>query len=88
MFVAFVAPESLTHKEILDQVAACKVSILEDVHLFDVFRDEKAIGAGKKSMAYSLTFRAPDRTLKDKEVNKAHEYVKRELVSKLGVEIR
>jgi phenylalanyl-tRNA synthetase beta chain len=86
--VAFVAPESLTHKEITDVVGACKVSILEDVHLFDVFRDETAIGAGKKSMAYSLTFRSPDRTLKDKEVNKAHEYVKRELVGKLGIEIR
>lgn len=34
-----------------------------DVHLFDVYRDEK-IGAGKKSLAYSLTYQA-EKTLTD-----------------------
>ncbi len=85
--VAFVAGETLAHKDVLNVIASCKVKILEDVHLFDIFRDD-AIGAGKKSMAYSLTFRSKDRTLKDKEVNKAHENIKSRLVSELGVEIR
>ena len=86
--VAFVANESLPHSDVLKVIRSCKVKTLEDVHLFDIFVDEQAIGAGKKSMAYSLTFRAKDRTLKDKEVNKAHEYIKSELVKRLSVEVR
>ncbi len=86
--VAFVASESLEHQQVLDTVAACNVDIVENVHLFDIFRDEGAIGKDKKSMAYSLTFRSPKRTLKDNEVNEAHESIKKRLVKDLGIEIR
>jgi phenylalanyl-tRNA synthetase beta chain len=41
--------------------------LLEDVHLFDVFRSD-ALGPNKKSLAFGLRFRAPDRTLTDEEV--------------------
>jgi phenylalanyl-tRNA synthetase beta chain len=43
-------------------------SDLEDVTLFDVYEGEQ-VGAGHKSLAYRLTFRAPDRTLTTEEVN-------------------
>ena len=42
--------------------------VLEEAKLFDVYRSEK-IGEGKKSVAYALKFRVPDRTLTDEEVN-------------------
>jgi phenylalanyl-tRNA synthetase beta chain len=42
-------------------------SLLEDVRLFDVYTGEQ-VGAGRKSLAYTLRFRAPDRTLTDEEV--------------------
>lgn len=41
---------------------------LEDVRLFDVYTGEQA-GPGRKSLAYTLRFRAPDRTLTDEEVS-------------------
>jgi phenylalanyl-tRNA synthetase beta chain len=41
--------------------------LLEEVRLFDVFRSE-ALGPNKKSLAFGLRFRAPDRTLTDEEV--------------------
>jgi phenylalanyl-tRNA synthetase beta chain len=41
--------------------------LLEDVRLFDVYSGEQ-VGAGRKSLAYTLRFRAPDRTLTDEEV--------------------
>ena len=41
--------------------------LLEDVALFDVFRAE-SLGGGRKSLAFSLRFRAPDRTLTDAEI--------------------
>ena len=43
--------------------------LLEEVRLFDVFRSE-ALGPSRKSLAYALRFRAPDRTLTDDEVAK------------------
>ncbi|MGN6794543.1 MAG: phenylalanine--tRNA ligase subunit beta [Streptosporangiaceae bacterium] len=42
-------------------------SLLEDVRLFDVYTGEQ-VGPGRKSLAYTLRFRAPDRTLTDEEV--------------------
>jgi phenylalanyl-tRNA synthetase beta chain len=42
-------------------------SLLEDVRLFDVYTGEQ-VGPGRKSLAYTLRFRAPDRTLTDDEV--------------------
>lgn len=41
---------------------------LESVALFDVYRGDQ-VGAGRKSLAYRLTFRAPDRTLTTEEVS-------------------
>ena len=60
---------------------------LVDVRLFDIFRG-KSLGPGKVSYCYALEFRAPDRTLKDEEVNAADEAIRNTLKSKLKVEIR
>jgi phenylalanyl-tRNA synthetase beta chain len=60
---------------------------LEYVEIFDIYRGN-SIATGKKSMAYSLTFRASDRTLTDAEVNAAHEQLKRSLLQTLQCEIR
>ncbi len=46
--------------------------LLESLRLFDVYTGEQ-VGAGKKSLAFSLRFRAPDRTLTEKEVRVAVE---------------
>jgi len=61
--------------------------MLVDVRLFDVFRGEK-IGASKKSLAYSLTFQAADRTLKDKDADKQREKIVRTLEAKFGAKLR
>jgi phenylalanyl-tRNA synthetase beta chain len=56
-----------------DVEAALRVGagpLLESVRLFDVYAGEQ-IGAGKKSLAYALRFRAPDRTLTEAEVREA-----------------
>ena len=85
--IALVAPAGVTHEEIVKTVRKAGPKILEDVSLFDVYRG-KQLGEGKVSLAYRLVYRAPDRTLKDDEVNKAHEEIKNVLRNKLKVEIR
>ena len=43
------------------------------MRLFDVYRDPVRVGAGKKSMAFALTYRSDDHTLTGEEVERAHE---------------
>ena len=62
--------------------------MLDTVELFDVYRDEKRLGAGKKSMAYKLVYRAADRTLTSQEVDKAHNKLVQKVCGATGAEIR
>jgi phenylalanyl-tRNA synthetase beta chain len=50
------------------RAAVGNVFALENVQIFDVYQG-KGLPEGKKSLAFSLVFRAADRTLKDDEVN-------------------
>ena len=60
--------------------------ILEHVSLFDVYEGDQ-VPEGKKSVAFSLLFRALDRTLSDEEVNSAVNKILKEL-GKAGIELR
>jgi phenylalanyl-tRNA synthetase beta chain len=60
---------------------------LQEVQLFDIFQSDK-IGADKKSLAYSLTYRSPQRTLTDSEVNAVHDSIKKELTKQVSCELR
>jgi phenylalanyl-tRNA synthetase beta chain len=62
------------------------VGILESVKLFDIYSG-KGIPEGCRSMAFSLCYRAPDRTLNDEEVDKIHNSV-RDALSKKGYNMR
>lgn len=86
--IAFTASESLTHAEVVRFLMKLNLPNLESVQLFDIFRDPQTVGKDKKSMAYSLSFRNPDRTLTDDEVNKAVEKARVEIAGQLGVELR
>jgi phenylalanyl-tRNA synthetase beta chain len=79
--------EAVAHAEIVAAIERGKNKFLERVELFDIFRGG-TIPTGRKSLAYSLTFRAPDRTLTDAEVNEAHERIKHQLQEVLQCEIR
>ena len=59
---------------------------LESLELFDVYEGEQ-VGEGKKSVAFSLSFRAQDHTLKDDEVNPAIDKIL-SVLSAQGIEIR
>jgi len=85
--MALLVPEELRHADVLAAIEKCRTKYLESVQLFDIFHGGP-IPSGKKSMAYSLTFRAADRTLTDAEVNAMHEQMKRQLEKMLPCEIR
>ncbi len=60
---------------------------LVDIRLFDIFRSP-LIGAGKKSLAYSLTYQSPDRTLTDQEVAQIRGRIIKRLEQELGAKLR
>ena len=70
--VAMLVPEATAHEAVLAVVKQARPPHLESVELFDVFRG-KNVPPGQKSMAYAFTYRSPERTLTDAEVNAAHE---------------
>jgi phenylalanyl-tRNA synthetase beta chain len=61
--------------------------LLRDVRLFDLYRG-KQLGEGKKSLAYSLTFQADDRTLTDRDANKLRDKIVARLNRELGAKLR
>ena len=62
-------------------------SLLEEVALFDVYTGAQA-GEGRKSLAYTLRFRAPDRTLTDEEVTAARDAAVAEAARRTGAVLR
>ncbi|MFZ2654376.1 MAG: phenylalanine--tRNA ligase subunit beta [Victivallales bacterium] len=85
--VAMVTPDNIEHAQIVKFIKSLGIPNLENVEIFDEFRDEH-IGAGKKSLAYTLTFRSQERTLTDTEVNASHEKVREKLKAELHAELR
>ena len=85
--IAMLVDDTVTHEDVARAVKKAKPENLESVELFDVYRGE-GIAEGKKSVAYALTFRHAERSLKDKEADKAHAKVVETLKNKLGAEIR
>ena len=61
--------------------------LLKSVRLFDVY-EGKQIPEGKKSVAYSVTFRADDRTLTDDEISAVFDKILAGLKEQLGAELR
>ncbi len=65
--LAVIVDAQLAAAEIEKSIAASGSSILREWRVVDVFTHE-SIGAGRKSVAFTMTFRADDRTLKDEEI--------------------
>ncbi len=88
MDVAFVVDEEVTSERLLQCMRSAGGKMLESATLFDVYRDEERLGKGKKSMAYALMYRDPNRTLTSEEVDKTHERLVKKVCGATGAEIR
>ena len=71
---AFTAPISLQAKTLQDAIEKSAGDLLESVELFDVYEGEQ-LGEGLRSLAYSVTFRATDRTLSGEEMEEVREAI-------------
>jgi phenylalanyl-tRNA synthetase beta chain len=85
--LAIVADETFEARAVLDTIARSSDLPVDSVKLFDLYRGAP-LAAGKKSLAYSIAYRAPDRTLTDEEVNRLHRSLIERVMRELGVELR
>jgi phenylalanyl-tRNA synthetase beta chain len=85
--LAVVVDEAMPASAVLDVIRKSGGNLLEDVFLFDIFRGPQ-IGEGKKSLAYSLVYRAADKTLSDKDTQKLRKKIIYMLEKELDAKLR
>lgn len=86
--ISLVGPRTMLSQAVLDAIVELDLPILADARLTDIFENPEVLGAERRGLTYSLTYRHPERTLTDEEVNQAHENVRTHLKKRLGVEFR
>jgi phenylalanyl-tRNA synthetase beta chain len=81
--VTVISPEDLTVERVQEVIAEAREKLLEDSTLVAVFNPQ----AGKRNLTFRLTYRHPERTLKDKEVDKRHQKIVDRIVKELPVSV-
>ncbi len=64
---------------VLEQVMDFKETLVEEVHLFDVY-EGRPIPAGRKSISFRITYRSQKKTLLDNDIHKLHEIITNRLM--------
>jgi phenylalanyl-tRNA synthetase beta chain len=85
--LAIVVDEAVTAERARQAIGSAGEKLLESARLFDVYRGEGVPG-GMKSLAFSLMYRDPARTLTSEEVERAHEKLVRKVTDALGGRLR
>jgi phenylalanyl-tRNA synthetase beta chain len=84
---SFVCDESLEVGTIEGVMKKAGVKLLESVKLFDIYRGAQ-VGENKKSVSFSVSLRASDRTLNDEEADGAVKKILKALEKELGITLR
>jgi phenylalanyl-tRNA synthetase beta chain len=85
--VSLLLAEAIPAARVQQVIADAKEPLIAGVRLLEDYRDAK-LGAGNKSMLWSIAYRSPERTLTIAEVDKAHEQIVRRLVEQLPAQQR
>ncbi|MCQ4618100.1 phenylalanine--tRNA ligase subunit beta [Corynebacterium sp. CCUG 59401] len=85
--IALVVDDPIPAETVRRTLVETAGELLESVELFDVYRSD-ALGDGKKSLAFGMVFRAPDRTLTDEEANEARLAAAEAAAERLGAQMR
>jgi phenylalanyl-tRNA synthetase beta chain len=85
--IALIISDAVTHAELAHAIRHAAGATLEQLALFDVYRGAQ-VPDGHRSLAFSLTFRAADRTLLDDEVDSAIQAIERETTANFGARVR
>ena len=84
--LSMVVPKNILVGQIEEMIVQRGGKILESYNLFDIYEGSQIL-EGYKSVAYSITFRAKDHTLEEREINGAMNKILNGLKS-MGIELR
>ena len=85
--IALLMDEAVEVGPVMAAITKAGGKLIEDVRLFDIYRDIK-LGLNKKSVAFALSFRAADRTLTDAEISAAMDKILAACQKDFGAELR
>jgi phenylalanyl-tRNA synthetase beta chain len=85
--LSIIVDKSLNYEQVEKAAWGTKINRLKAINLFDVFESDK-LGAGKKSLAVSFTFRDEEKTLTDKEIDGMMSKIMQAFEKDLNAEIR
>lgn len=85
--IALVVDKELPSGDLFTVIQAAGGELLKEVNLFDLYEGER-MEEGKKSLAFSLKYFDPERTLTDEEVVAAHDRVLKSLEERFGAQLR
>jgi phenylalanyl-tRNA synthetase beta chain len=85
--LAFVVPEEVEAGQLVDAAREAAGPELREVEIFDVYRGEQAC-EGKKSIAFSVAFQSPERTLSDEDAAALRQKIADALAERFGAVLR
>jgi len=85
--IALIVDEDLPAARIVEAMKTFPTTLIEDISIFDCYKG-KNIPEGKKSLAFSIRFRAKDRTLTDSEIEELYQNLVRHVTERTGGMIR
>ena len=85
--MAYIVDRNTTCNDIMSVIRKNGGKYLQNIEVFDLYEGDR-IDADKKSIAFSLTFNAPDRTLSDEEVMEVFNKITKEVTSRLNAVLR
>jgi phenylalanyl-tRNA synthetase beta chain len=74
--------------QVAEIIKSTEEPLLQEMRILEDYRDPAHVPEGKKGMLWSITYRSPERTLTDAEVDKAHQALEDRLLGELGASRR
>jgi len=84
--ITLIVDRELESTQIPENVRNYGETLVESVHLFDVFEGDP-IPPGKKSLSFRITYRSSSQTLEDEQVNRLHRNISEKLIQSFNAEL-
>jgi len=85
--IALIVDDSLPAAAVMEQLKSYPTDLIEEISIFDFYKG-KNIPEGKKSLAFTLRYRAKERTLTDSEIEELHANLVNYITEKTGGTVR
>lgn len=86
--ISFVVDKNVALNNYYEIVRDCAENIIEEVKMTDSYENTEKFGEGKISYTFRITYRSPERTLTNEEVNAIQEEIVQKTVQELGAVVR